>query len=111
MVLPGSRDGFALVCPNQRLPRRAISGRYILPLVTSLPLAGVMVVIGVAHAMSAEQRQQLARLLPRFSIDGLGSKLASSMRKPTPSKGDVDDTQSQQQEPPTLDMEPEAAAA
>ena len=109
VVLPGSRDGFALVCPNQRLPKRTTSGRYILPLVTSLPLAGVMVAVGVAHAMSAEQRQQLARLLPRFSMDGLSNKL---MRKPAPHKSDADDAQSQEQQPqPPGEIDPEAAAA
>lgn len=108
VVLPGSRDGFALVCPNQRLPKRATSGRYILPLVTSLPLAGVMVAVGVAHAMSAEQRQQLARLLPRFSMDSLSSRFASSMSKPAPHKSDADDAQSQQQHMPP-EIEPDTA--
>jgi hypothetical protein len=67
--LPGSRDGFALVCPYARVPKRDSPGFYFIPLVTSLPLAGVMIVTGIAHALSAEQRRQLTQLMPRWSMD------------------------------------------
>jgi hypothetical protein len=75
--LPGSHAGFALVCPYARVQKRPSPGFYIIPLVTSLPLAGVMIVTGIAHALSAEQRRQLTQLLPRLSMG-----LSQSLRKP-----------------------------
>jgi hypothetical protein len=62
---PGSHDGFALVCPVDRLPpHRGSTGPYIVPLVTSLPLAAAMIVTIIAKALTAEQRARLTRVLP-----------------------------------------------
>jgi len=66
---PGSHDGFALVCPVERLPpRRGSTGPYIVPLVTSLPLAAAMIVTIIAKVLTAEQRARLTRVLPRWSM-------------------------------------------
>ena len=56
--------GYALVCPTTRqLRQRGSAGPYILPLVTSLPLAGVMIITFVARALTAEQRRAVTRTL------------------------------------------------